>query len=142
MANIGMDTLMTHSSLVFWFTLTMMVHTFLDSHIPERGKDVKMSLDLHSKVTVKDFLDLEVTFGDVVLIKVSYRVKRGRKDYTIWALPRDLRGCGIFPLRHEHLEKYGNVYSADSRLVYTGSNLFCKKVVKLANDDHDNGKNL
>jgi hypothetical protein len=91
-----------------------------------------MALDLHSKVTIQEVIETELT-RDLVLIRVSYKVKRGRKLYRLWALPRDLKECGLFPLCYT---KDGRVLTYDNKVIYTGTVANCKKFVKIANTDH------
>jgi hypothetical protein len=97
-----------------------------------------MALDMHTRVNIKSVDLLEVN-GDTVFLKVTYRVKRGRKDYKIWLLPADFRGTGIFPLCYQRLPRYANVLDMHNNVLYTGTHSQCRDIVRLANKHYMEG---
>jgi hypothetical protein len=100
-----------------------------------------MALDLHSKVTIKSIERLELAHGDTVLLRVIYRVKRGRKDYKLWALPSDFRGTGIFPICYRRMNsgRYGDVLDMNNNVLWTGDLSTCRTIVKIANKHYMEG---
>jgi hypothetical protein len=99
-----------------------------------------MPLDMHSKVRITNVNRLELAHGDTVLINVTYRVKRGRKDYKIWLLPSDFRGTGIFPLAYRRMSRYADVLDMNNNVLYTGSFSECNKIVQIANRHYFEGR--
>jgi hypothetical protein len=97
-----------------------------------------MALDLHSKVTIKSIERLELS-NDVVLLRVMYRVKRGRKDYKLWALPSDFRGTGIFPLCYVLTGGKSWILTMNNWKIFEGSVSECSKIVTIANKHYMEG---
>lgn len=97
-----------------------------------------MSLDLHSNVKIREIELAEIDEDGYTFFRVIYRVKRGRKDYKIWVLPEDLRGCDIFPLCYRRMAKYADVLDMHNNVIFTGSNSECKRFVQCANKRYFN----
>jgi hypothetical protein len=97
-----------------------------------------MSLDMHSKVKIQEVLEVELS-SDTVFIRVSYKVKHGRKLYKIWLLPSDFRGTGIFPLSYRRMTKYADVLDANENVIYTGLQSTCRDIVKFGNEHYEIG---
>ena len=95
-------------------------------------------MDMHTEVTIKEFIDTDIVCRDIPMFRVTYRVKRGRKDYKIWLLPKDFIGTDLFPLSYKIMNngKYTEVFAMDNRLVYSGKTSYAINLVKLANKQY------
>jgi hypothetical protein len=93
-----------------------------------------MALDMHSKATIQEILQVEINNG-YVFFQVSYKVKRGRKIYKIWLLADDFKETGLFPIcfRRMNQGRYGDVLDMHNNVIYTGSLLTCREIVVSAN---------
>lgn len=98
-----------------------------------------MALDLHTNVTIKEIEQVELVQDEIVLLRIVYRVKRGRKDYKLWALPADFRGTGIFPLCYRRMSRYADVLDMNNNIIYTGKFSECRKIVQCANKHYYTG---
>ena len=92
-------------------------------------------LDMHSNVRITEILEAGI-FSNVPLIRVGYKVKRGRKTYKIWLLPDDFIGTGLFPLSYKwdnSTGKTSTVYTMDNQIVYSGKTSTALQIVDLSN---------
>ena len=97
-------------------------------------------LDMHSKVTIQEVLEVEIDSDDYVLFHVSYKVKRGRKIYKIWLTAEDFQNTGIFPLCYRRMTKYADVLDMHNNVIYTGGFSTCKRIVQSANKRYYQGE--
>jgi hypothetical protein len=95
-------------------------------------------MDMHTNVKINGYVDATID-NSYALIRVTYRVKRGRKDYKIWLLPRDFRGTGIFPVcvsDKPNSQGLYNVLDMQNKVMFTQTKDVCIRFVKLANKDY------
>ena len=98
-----------------------------------------MALDLYTNVRIKSIESAEISSDGIVLIRVVYRVKRGRKDYKLWALPSDFRGTGLFPLCYVLTGGESRVLTMDNQVVFRGTVAECSRFVQCANKHYYEG---